>query len=379
MHNVYDDRDDPHRTALEDNVDRKMTLSVWLSVFFLGLAFAPAVGFPLLGASALLVKIGLALEGNTDNTSWLVAAWTISASVTYPIGGQLSDIFGRKWVILTGEAFVLVGAIIVAAAQSLAVAIAGQAVGAFGTGLVFVAYPGIMEIVSNRHRAIGLAWTEACIGPMNVFGSLISNALEQNTELQWRWIYIITAILTTICIVGTTIVYYPPSYPQLDEGKNKFQLFMEIDFVGLILYATGVVLLLVGVSYSGTNLHSVECILPIVLGIVMFISAFPWGFSRFPKFPIFPWVLFKEFRGFVSLLIVSFVTFVFFRHMRSLNDVEGWCSLEEMFCPINNLHSFTALRALILGSSLLPLGLERSLARSLFQPLLIRSSTFEHN
>ncbi len=73
-----------------------------------------------------------------------------------------------------------------ATAQSLNQLIAAMVISGFGTGMAMVLYPGLSEILPNKWRNVGLAWTEANLIPMSVFGSLAGHALAQNVT--WRWV-----------------------------------------------------------------------------------------------------------------------------------------------------------------------------------------------
>jgi hypothetical protein len=59
-------------------------------------------------------------------------------------------------------------------------------IGGFGTGMALVLYPGLAEILPNKYRAIGFAWTEANLVPMSIFGSLAGHALALRAS--WRWV-----------------------------------------------------------------------------------------------------------------------------------------------------------------------------------------------
>lgn len=102
--------DDPHRAALEDNPDKpeRLSWSICLSVLFLALAFVPSLTSGFILPAGILVQIGTEL-GDTTNIAWLPGGWSIASSVSFSIAGRLSDIFGRRWVILTGQAMALVG------------------------------------------------------------------------------------------------------------------------------------------------------------------------------------------------------------------------------------------------------------------------------
>ena len=85
-----------------------------------------------------------------------------------------------------------------ATAQNLNQLIAAMAIGGFGTGIALVLYPGITEILPNKYRSVGLAWTELNLVPMSIFGSLVGHALAENAT--WRWVKLIeTAAFGVAC------------------------------------------------------------------------------------------------------------------------------------------------------------------------------------
>jgi len=48
----------------------------------------------------------------------------------------------------------------------------------------------------------------------------------------WRWAYYGAIIYSVIALVGTFIVYFPPSRPQHDHEKTRWQEIRELDFIG---------------------------------------------------------------------------------------------------------------------------------------------------
>ena len=79
------------------------------------------------------------------------------------MAGPLSDVFGRRIPMLIGEAFTLIGCIVSAVAQNVPTLIAGMTMVGFGTGVVFVAYAGVPEMLPNKWRAVGLGILEGGI------------------------------------------------------------------------------------------------------------------------------------------------------------------------------------------------------------------------
>lgn len=78
--------------------------------------------------------MAMALQGNTDHSNWIASGWSLAGSVAFAIAGQMSDYFGRRYILMLGQAFLIVGHIVAATANSLNQAIAGMVIIGFGTG-----------------------------------------------------------------------------------------------------------------------------------------------------------------------------------------------------------------------------------------------------
>lgn len=195
----------------------------------------------------------------------------------------------------------------------------------FGAGTIFVGYPGISELLPNKYRyvgpeiatlltailtrdsGIGLGWTEFCInipwGALSVY--LATQLLIHAT---WRWCFYIAIIYAVICIAGTFVCYFPPSRPQHDYEKSRWQEFKELDFVGLALFTAGLCIFLVGMTDLGHSNYSVSLVASTIpIGAVIFVASFWYDFTK-PKNPIFPFKLFAMFREFTVHLIILFIS-----------------------------------------------------------------------
>lgn len=77
---------------------------------FLGLSFTAPVGCGFLLVTAILEQIGQAL-GDTTNIVWIAGGWSVAGSTAFSLAGSLSDVFGRRNIVLAGQFFTLVGAV----------------------------------------------------------------------------------------------------------------------------------------------------------------------------------------------------------------------------------------------------------------------------
>ncbi|KIW63291.1 hypothetical protein PV04_10149 [Phialophora macrospora] len=310
--------EDPHKAALEDNPEHaeKLSLSVILSALFLGTSFTGPIIFGFILATPILVQLSQKLGGENIDF-WIPSGWGAAAAVGFSIAGRLSDVFGRRYVILVGQFLTIVGGAVACSAQSMNQLIAGEVILGGSIGTVSVAYAGISEILPNKWRGAGLAWTELNLASWAIAGTLLANALLSHAS--WRVMYYIAMGYGGFSLVGTFLVYFPPSHPRPD-GKTKWQEFKELDFIGTFLFVSGLAVFLYGLN-SGGNTYpwkAAGTLAPLILGLFVFLGSFVYDFTL-AKDPLFPWYLFKSFRNFSSLLMLVFVAGMVFFAASALN------------------------------------------------------------
>lgn len=87
---------------------------LWADTFsfdqFMGLSYVPSISCGLLLPSGILQQIGQEL-GDTDNIAWIPGGWSVASAVSFAVAGAVSDIFGRKWVLISGQALTLIGGV----------------------------------------------------------------------------------------------------------------------------------------------------------------------------------------------------------------------------------------------------------------------------
>ncbi|KIW90511.1 uncharacterized protein Z519_09158 [Cladophialophora bantiana CBS 173.52] len=317
------DFDDIHQAALVDNPEdaERPNLTTILSIVFIGMSTVAPLGCGFIVATSILLGIGTDL-GDTTNLGWVVSGWSIASSVSFSLAGSLSDIFGRRHVLLAGQSISLVGSIVAATAQSLGAVIGGSTVLGFSCGFVLVAYAAVPELCPNRWRAVGIASIEGFLTiPWVALAFLIGNLLFLHAT--WRWVYYICIIYSTVCLTGTAVLYFPPSRPVVDAGKTRWQQFLELDFVGIFLYTCGLTSALLGLSWGGNPGHawkSASVVTPIVLGGSVFIASFVYDFSLLQgpgHHALFPRHLLTKLREFTVSLVVIFASAMVYYTMSS--------------------------------------------------------------
>src|ERR1043165_3373128 len=91
--------------------------------------------------------------GGFEHYSWVFSAYMLGATVTVPLYGKLSDIYGRRPLFLIGITLFSTGSILCGIATSMGMLIAGRAVQGLGAGgLIPLAIPAIGDIIPPPRR-----------------------------------------------------------------------------------------------------------------------------------------------------------------------------------------------------------------------------------
>jgi MFS family permease len=218
--------------------------------------------------------------GDSPNINWVATVWTLSSCVGFLLIGRLSDIFGRKWIVQGSMILSIIGCIVGARATYVEMLIAANvfngvsAAGQLSFGII------LGELVPNKYRGVIVTIVFMSSLPFAVFGPVLARLLIQNTGQGWRWSYYIGLILAVVATVLYHFLYHPPKYAQLNvDGKTKWQMFKELDFIGIFLFVAGCVIFLIGLSWGGT-IHpwvSAPTLCALLIGIATIVAFMLYG------------------------------------------------------------------------------------------------------
>ena len=204
--------------------------------------------------------------------AWVTTAYLITSTITTPLYGKLSDIYGRKPLFIIAISIFIVGSLMSAFASSMYMLAAFRAVQGLGAGGLFsLALAIIGDIVSPRERAkyqgyfLAVFGTSSVLGP--VVGGFFAGADSIASITGWRWVFLVNV---PIGIVALFVVNHT-----LNIAHHKRD--HRIDYWGAAALVVGLVPLLTiaeqGRTWGWDSGRAIACYLIGGLGVTGFLLA----------------------------------------------------------------------------------------------------------
>jgi len=189
-----------------------------------------------------LPAIGKSL-GSIDDLSWVVTAYLLAATATTPLFGKLSDIYGRRAVMLSAISVFVIGSVACAMAPSIWVLIAARALqGIGGGGLLPIAQTVIADLLSPRERPIVMGHTSIMFMTASTLGPVLGGLLTDH--LHWSLIFWINLPLGLIALATTD-----RALRKLPRHDRRHQL----DVIGATTLVAAALMLMVALAWGGTH------------------------------------------------------------------------------------------------------------------------------
>jgi EmrB/QacA subfamily drug resistance transporter len=172
--------------------------------------------------------------------AWVTTAYLITSTITTPLYGKLSDIYGRKPFYLAAITIFIVGSAASSFATSMYELAAFRAFQGLGAGgLMSLAFTILGDIVSPRERAKYQGYFLAVFGLSSVLGPVVGGALSGANAILgitgWRWVFLVNVPIGLIALVVVAKVLNVPHTP-----RNQ-----RIDWWGALTLVIGIVPVLI--------------------------------------------------------------------------------------------------------------------------------------
>jgi EmrB/QacA subfamily drug resistance transporter len=173
--------------------------------------------------------------------SWVFSGFLLTQTVTMPLWGRFSDLYGRRSVYLIGLATFLVGSALSGAAQDMVQLIVFRMIQGLGAGaLMTLGYTIIGELFGLERRARMQGYISSVWGVASLLGPWVGGMLTDHVS--WRWVFYINLPIGAIAMVVIAVAL---------TGMSKPVRRPVVDWAGVALFTAGVSAILLGIVEAG--------------------------------------------------------------------------------------------------------------------------------
>ncbi|MFY9772799.1 MAG: MDR family MFS transporter [Xanthobacteraceae bacterium] len=244
----------PATAPIDHSAVRAIVAGIMLAMFLSALEqtiVAPAL--PAIGRSL----------GGIDELSWVVTAYLLAVTATTPLFGKLSDIYGRRVVLLWAIGIFIGGSIACALAPTIWTLIFARGLqGIGGGGLLPIAQTIIADLLSPQERPVVQGRTSIMFMSASILGPVLGGFFTD--QLHWSLIFWINLPLGAVALVMSE-----RALRQLPRNERPHQL----DVIGATLMVGAALSVMLALAWGGTHYPWSS---PLILSLLA-ASAMLWG------------------------------------------------------------------------------------------------------
>lgn len=238
----------------------------------------------------------IASLGGINHYSWVFSAYLVTSTVTVPVWGKLSDLYGRRLLYQIGIGVFLLGTLLSGLAGSMTQLIVFRALQGLGAGaLIPLGMTIIGDVFTLKERAKMQAYFSGVWGLSSVVGPIIGGFITD--QISWRWVFFVNL---PIGIAAALIIGFALKEPKLDKKPT-------VDYLGAATLMAAISLFMLALVEGGTSLAAMlspKNLLVFAASIILF-GSFIFIEKRAAD-PIIPFRLFRN-RTITVAMIAGFL------------------------------------------------------------------------
>jgi EmrB/QacA subfamily drug resistance transporter len=231
-----------------------------------------------------------------EHFSWVITAYMLTSTITVPISGKLSDLFGRRPMLIGGIAIFVGASMLSGMSTSMWMLIGFRALQGVGAGILMSnTFATVGDLFPPAERAKWQGMIAGVFGLSSVIGPLLGGWLTDNAS--WRWTFYVNVPVGILALL--LLVAFMPNV--------KHSLSKAIDFSGAFLLSAGLGSLILALSWGGHD-YAWNSVQIVGLFITSAVSLILFLLNEYyvAKDPILPLDLFKNRTFDLSMVIMFF-------------------------------------------------------------------------
>lgn len=242
-----------------------------------------------------------------SSLGFIVTAYMLTTTITVPLAGKLSDMYGRRPMLITGVTIFTVGSLLSGLSPSVEWLIAWRALQGIGGGIITSqAFTIVGDLFTPRERGRWQGMIGAVFGMSSVIGPLVGGWLTDKQHIfglvtDWRWTFFINV---PVGIVAAIIIM--ANLPNIKHDAKHYPDYagaaiMSVVLASVVLAVDNTKVIFKFLTDTGIELGLIQAVLwsIVILGTGLFIAV-----ERRAKQPILPLRFFKK-QVYAKLTVVT--------------------------------------------------------------------------